>query len=392
MALEDGLVADDNQVDQTPLTPLDNVGDLLLGTSDTSVGNEDTNDHMQAGGLASIANVLETIAVGGVDANNLEALASNDFNIGHHLTSALALTAIGVWRVGHTPGRATTELGGLGRSLGGLSNWLLGRCRSWLWLRADGFFLWTFHWLLNWLLDRLGDWLFDLGGVSTGWLRADVDIVGFSYGDGRSGLGVGTRSVGGWGRIDNDGALEDGGGGWRNGVSSLGWAYIRGGLDDAGVGVSNGLDGRDGAGHGGRFLHDRGHTAVGVRAWVDRSGRGTADGGLLGDDDGGGLDGVGARGWVDGDDGRWEHVGIRGSDGHSHGGVAGGAQGGGALGDRLRHHYHNMLVTVLVSPNNQPNIVSLEVNRKHLRCGSPVMVMVLTLQPQFCSLRRWRFA
>jgi len=81
VAVEDTLVSDDDKVNQVPLAPLHDVSDLLLGTRDTGLADEDTKDHLHAGKLACISNGLETTAVSAVDTDSLEASGTDHSNI-----------------------------------------------------------------------------------------------------------------------------------------------------------------------------------------------------------------------------------------------------------------------------------------------------------------------
>lgn len=47
VACEDGLVSDDDELNEGELTPADNIGNLLGGTRDTGAGDEDTEDDFQ---------------------------------------------------------------------------------------------------------------------------------------------------------------------------------------------------------------------------------------------------------------------------------------------------------------------------------------------------------
>ena len=103
VAVEHGLVTDDDQLDQLPLSPGGDLGDLLLGTGETSVGDEDTEDHLEAGDLAGRADILERVAVGGVDADGGESLELDEGNVGVDLGGRLASTAVLIGSVGHGP-------------------------------------------------------------------------------------------------------------------------------------------------------------------------------------------------------------------------------------------------------------------------------------------------
>lgn len=97
VTVENGLVTDDDQVDHAELSPADDVSDLLLSTGNTSLANEDTNDHSQASGLAGRSDVDETRAVSAVDTDSLEARGGDESDINHDVRSALASAGAGVW-------------------------------------------------------------------------------------------------------------------------------------------------------------------------------------------------------------------------------------------------------------------------------------------------------
>jgi len=65
--------------------------------------NEHADDHVYAIGLARSANVLETRAVGAVDADGGEALLGDGLDVRHDFASGLAAAGAGVGSVGHGP-------------------------------------------------------------------------------------------------------------------------------------------------------------------------------------------------------------------------------------------------------------------------------------------------
>lgn len=67
LALEDGLVADNDQLDEVPLGPFGNGVDLGLGTADARPGDEDAEDDFHAVGFGGATDVFEGGAVGAVD-------------------------------------------------------------------------------------------------------------------------------------------------------------------------------------------------------------------------------------------------------------------------------------------------------------------------------------
>lgn len=103
VAVEDSLVSDDDELDERPLTPADDIGDLLSGTRNTGVADEDTQDHLQASELACRSNELESAAVGAVDTDGLESRGGNQGNINTDLGLAQAGTAGRVRRVSNGP-------------------------------------------------------------------------------------------------------------------------------------------------------------------------------------------------------------------------------------------------------------------------------------------------
>lgn len=77
VAIEDGFVTDDDHLNEVPPAPGEDVCDLRLRAADAGGLNENTDDHLEAESLASGADVLETGAVGSVDADGLEALGGD---------------------------------------------------------------------------------------------------------------------------------------------------------------------------------------------------------------------------------------------------------------------------------------------------------------------------
>lgn len=106
VAVKDGLVTDDDQLDEVELTPADDVADLALGAGDTGVGDPDTEDDLQAIIAGGGSDVLEGAAVGAVDADRGESLLCDDGEVGGDGAGVLAATTRGVRRVGHGPGVA----------------------------------------------------------------------------------------------------------------------------------------------------------------------------------------------------------------------------------------------------------------------------------------------
>lgn len=322
----DGLVTDDDQLDHVPLGPLGNSINLVLSTGDARALNEDTDDHVHAELLASRADVLETVAVSGVDTDQVEALVLDDLQVGENLGLGHAGTGGGVGREGHTvlagtgDTRAAAGAGGSSSRAsagGGTGNGSRGSSGG---SSGNG-----------------------VAGQAAGGVGADVGVV--SAGDGHNGLGlsVGTGSDGLGGGVDEHGAGGHGGNGTGdNGVGTSGGASVGGVLNDAGHGGAGGLDSGVGAGDDSLGLDDGGNTTNGVSSAGNLGGGSTADSGGLGDGDGGGRNGVGTGGREAGHSGsRQNHLGGGGDRGHrgsnsdGHGAGAGGVDGAGQSGGGL---------------------------------------------------------
>jgi hypothetical protein len=147
-AVVDGLVTDNDQLDEVPLAPVDDVPDLFLGSLDALLVNEDAEDELHAVVSCGLAGVLESVAVSAVDADGGEALAGHDGEVLGDSGGILAVSGGGVGRVGHTPGVLavlTTEgaswlspVGPVSGS-GSLLRWLrVGGCGLNGWLRRSG--------------------------------------------------------------------------------------------------------------------------------------------------------------------------------------------------------------------------------------------------------------
>ena len=287
IAVIDSLVTDNDQGDEVPLGPLVDGVHLLLGLGDTRAVDVDTNDHLQVVLFGGLADVLETVAVSGIDADVSEALLSNLGDVLQHGGLVLAVTVVGVGRVGHTHNVATgVARGGRGGS------------------RSRGSTKAEAHADAQVQGGSAGG-----GGRRGGHrragaaLRADVVVVGVGNSHGLLGLGVGTRGVGSRSRVDQHGAAGHKGGDGGNGVGASGGADVGSVLNDACHGGARGLHGSDGAGNGSRSLNDSGHTTNGVGAARDLSTGSTADGGRVGDGQGLGGDGVDTSGREAGDNG-----------------------------------------------------------------------------------------
>lgn len=325
----DGLVTDNDQLDHVPLGPLGNSINLVLSAGDAGALNEDTQDHVHAELLAGGADVLEAVAVSGVDTDQVEALVLDDLQVGENLGLGHTEAAGGVGREGHTvlagtgDTRAASARGSRSRAGAGGGNGSRGSSGG---SSGNG-----------------------VTGQAAGGVGADVGVVG--PGDGHNGLGlsVGTGSDGQGSGVDQDGA--GGHGGDRtgdNGVGTSGRASVGGVLNHAGDGGAGGLDSGVGAGDDSLGLDNGGNTADGVSAAGNLGSGGTADRGRLGDCNGGGRNGVGAGGGEAGHRrSRQNHLGGGGDRGHrgsnsdGHGAGAGGVDsagqsGGGLDGDQSR--------------------------------------------------------
>ena len=67
VAIEDSLIADHNELNEIPLSPSNNVGDLALGARDARRGDPDTKDDLESVVAGRAADVLEGAAVSAVD-------------------------------------------------------------------------------------------------------------------------------------------------------------------------------------------------------------------------------------------------------------------------------------------------------------------------------------
>ncbi len=76
---------------------------MFRGSRDAGLGDKDADDHLEAIGFACGTNVLETRAVGGIDADRGEAFAGDDLDVGHHFAGSLARAAVFIWGVGDGP-------------------------------------------------------------------------------------------------------------------------------------------------------------------------------------------------------------------------------------------------------------------------------------------------
>ena len=343
VAAGDSLVTDDNQLDHAPLGPGVDGVNLLLCTGGAGGLDVDSQDHLHAVLLAGVADVLKTAAVGGVDADQVEALVGDDLDVLGDLVLGHAVTAVGVGGESHTvlagagqtgargagglrggAGAAGNNSGGRDGSSGGGGN-SRGRGSS--------------------------------RGLSAGGEGAVVGGVGLSHGESLLGLGVGTGGDGGGNGVHNGGVAGDNGSGTGNhGVGTSSGAGVGGVRNDVGHGGTGGRLGSVGAGNSGLGADNGGDAANGVGTAGSSGSGGTADSGAVSDGEGGGRDGVSASGGVAGhavggqshNDGRGRR-GRGDAGGGSHGGshshgagesagrVDGAGQGaGGLLGAGLR--------------------------------------------------------
>ena len=81
VAIEDSLVTNDNELNNVPLGPFHDVGDLALCTGDTGAADEDAEDQLHVVGTGSRANILEGAAVGAVDTDGAEAFACDSGDV-----------------------------------------------------------------------------------------------------------------------------------------------------------------------------------------------------------------------------------------------------------------------------------------------------------------------
>ena len=93
VVVEDGFVADDDHFDGRPITrgPVDDLGDLGLCGGDAGVGDVDAEDELDVVLLGGRANVLESVAVGRVDADGGESFAGDEGNVGEDGGGVFAL-------------------------------------------------------------------------------------------------------------------------------------------------------------------------------------------------------------------------------------------------------------------------------------------------------------
>jgi len=102
-----GFVSDDDQLDELPSGPGDNIGDLLLGTPNSAfvLIDEDTNDHLQVDVFVGtgVSDVLESTAVGAVNTNDLESFRLDHGNVFLDSVGSFAESSSVIWSVGDSP-------------------------------------------------------------------------------------------------------------------------------------------------------------------------------------------------------------------------------------------------------------------------------------------------
>lgn len=327
VSVEDGLVGNDDQVNEIPLGPRADGANLLgnggVGGGTVSSVNVDSKDHLHAVVSAGTTDVGQGVAVSRVDTDGRDTESSDSGNVLGNSVAGLAATRLIVGSVGDGPGGNTvsgqTTSGGGGGSRAGSGAGSLGGGNGGGSSRGGR-------------VDR------DSGGrgSSAGGGRRDVkgavdDGAGVDNGGDDLGLGVSARAVGADNGDNNRGRGGHGSGRGSNGVSTSRGADVGGGLDDAGDDGTAGGDGGVRAGHGGGRLDDGGDTTQGVSTGRDRGGRGGAHGGCLTQSDRGGGEGVDTRG----------RAGLSNGGGHNDGRRGGGRGGrghrlGAARGDAAR--------------------------------------------------------
>lgn len=97
VSVEHSLISDHDQLNQIPLCPANNVGDLSLCARDASGGDPNAENQLESVGTGSTANVLEGAAVSAVDTNRSESLFRNDGEICRNSAGILATTGRRVW-------------------------------------------------------------------------------------------------------------------------------------------------------------------------------------------------------------------------------------------------------------------------------------------------------
>jgi hypothetical protein len=256
VAVEHGLVTDDDHGDHVPLGPFLDGRDLLLDGGGcvvaALVADEDTGNDLDALGLAGGTDVGEGVAVGRVDTDGVDTGGLDGGDISHDLLGGLAETVDAVRGVSDTQVLATAELSVIAGGLGSLAC-RGGRNRG----RSD--------------VGR-GGGRSNIGGSRGLGSRAGERAVedGGSLNNGhnrRSGVGAGSVGLNDG---DNDnGLLNNNSGDRSNGVSSGTGADVGGGRDNASGGI--------GADNGGGCRNNGRDTSKSVGSGRDSGGRSTAD-------------------------------------------------------------------------------------------------------------------
>ncbi|KAI5307658.1 hypothetical protein KEM55_007737, partial [Ascosphaera atra] len=276
VAVLDGLVTDDDELDEVPLAPADELLNVRLTTGDTGAVDVDTHDHLKAVLFGRGSDVLKTAAVSAVDTDGTDALGSNLGDVCLNLVGRHALAIVSVGREGHTVGLGTVTVataasgagagGASSRARRGLSGRGSSQLRSGSGRGSRG------------SRDSRGS----SGGGSRqdrgGRGRADIHGAGVSHGEDSRRLVVGTRGDGRGRGVDDRGAGGNRGGEATNGVGAGGRADVSRVRDPAGDHGARGAGLSDGACHGSRGLDDSGDTTVGVLARSKRGGGGITDG------------------------------------------------------------------------------------------------------------------
>ena len=275
----DSLVTDGDESDKVPLSPAGDFLELRASSVNAISINEDTNNHLQTVGAASSSDVLEGVAVGSVNTNVGESLLLDKTNLLKNIVLGHAASVAVVGGEGHAHLVPASTGGDAGGRRGGGG----GAARNSGSGRGSG----------GGRNSRGGGQGRDAGRDIAVGVRANIDVLSASHGDGGTRVGVSARGDGLRGGVDNNGGGRDVGGGRGNGVGTSRGADVGGGLNNAGDGAASGLDGGIGAGDGRGGLDNGGDTTVGVGTAGELSGGGAADSGGVGDGDGGSRDGVG---------------------------------------------------------------------------------------------------
>jgi hypothetical protein len=102
-SVEDSLVTNNDELDELPHAPGDNLGDLVGGAGAACRVDVDTEDELDTGDLGGSSDVFETFAVGAVDSDGFETAGGDEGYVDGNHGLGLALLVVLVWRVGHGP-------------------------------------------------------------------------------------------------------------------------------------------------------------------------------------------------------------------------------------------------------------------------------------------------